>query len=120
MPEPGDPTGAERIVAEATGAAALRIPIASPPGPGGIAPELALTYSSRGGDGPFGVGWSLDLPEIRCSARFGVPDFGSCARYELGDALLAKSGAPKRAEQRTSGSSRLQPTPNGPSPPRLE
>src|SRR5258705_13692779 len=88
METPGDPTLAERIVSESTGAAALRIPIAVPPGPGGLAPELALTYSSRGGDGPFGVGWSLDLPEVRCSARFGAPDFPGCARYEPGGAPL--------------------------------
>jgi hypothetical protein len=33
---------------------------------------------------------------------------------------FAKSGTPERAEQRISGRARLQPTPNGPSPPRLE
>ena len=88
----GDANFAERIVSESTGAAALRIPIAVPPGPGGFAPEIALTYSSREGDGPFGVGWRLDLPEIRCSARFGVPDFANCPEYELGDALLVREG----------------------------
>jgi RHS repeat-associated protein len=93
MPQPGEPTPAERVVSETTGEAQLRIPIAAPPGPGGLAPELALSYSSRRADGPVGVGWSLELPEIRCSARFGVPDFASCPRYELGDALLVRDPA---------------------------
>ena len=93
MPARVDPSAAERVVAESTGAAVLRIPIAVPPGPGGTAPALALSYSSRAGDGPFGVGWSLDLPEIRCSARFGVPNFARCEHYELGDALLVRDPA---------------------------
>jgi len=82
------------IVAKSSGAAILSIPIAVPPGPGGFEPKLALTYSSRGGDGAFGVGWSLGLPEIRCSARHGVPqNFASCDEYELGDTLLVSTGS---------------------------
>jgi RHS repeat-associated protein len=73
-----------------SGAATLRIPVAVPPGPGGLAPQLALVYSSQAGDGPYGVGWSLPLGEIRCSARFGVPDYAACEDYELDGALLVK------------------------------
>jgi RHS repeat-associated protein len=73
-----------------SGAATLHIPIAVPPGPGGLAPELALVYSSQAGNGPYGVGWSLPLGEVRCSARFGVPDYASCEDYELDGALLVK------------------------------
>src|SRR5688572_6456710 len=109
METPGDPTLAERIVAEPTGTAALRIPIVVPPGPGGFAPDLALHYSSRSGDGPIGVGWSLELPEIRCSARFGAPDFASCARYELGDALLVRDPAnPSRYHTAVESFQRIQ------------
>ena len=42
-----------------SGAATLSIPIAVPPGPGGLAPTLSLGYSSDRGDGPFGLGWDL-------------------------------------------------------------
>ncbi|HEY5658767.1 MAG TPA: SpvB/TcaC N-terminal domain-containing protein, partial [Myxococcota bacterium] len=76
-----------------TGAATLRIPIAAPPGPGGLAPELALVYSSHSADGPFGVGWRLPLGEIRCAARFGVPNFADCSHYELDGQLLVEDPA---------------------------
>ena len=72
----------------ASGAATVRIPIAVPPGPGGLAPTLSLNYSSDQGDGPFGLGWSLRLGEIRCTARFGVPDYANCPEFELGGQLL--------------------------------
>jgi RHS repeat-associated protein len=79
-------------VDSSSGAATLSIPIVVPPGPGGLAPQLALMYSSQAGDSPFGVGWSLPLGEIRCSARFGVPDYASCAQYELDGQLLVAEG----------------------------
>jgi len=71
-----------------TGAATLRIPIPVPPGPGGLVPDLDLVYSSQGGDGIYGVGWSLLLGEVGCSARFGIPDYENCARFELDGGLL--------------------------------
>lgn len=41
------------------GAAVYRMPITVPPGRAGMQPELSLTYSSRGGNGIAGMGWSL-------------------------------------------------------------
>ena len=55
-----------------TGAAGTGIPIVVPPGRNGIAPNLALTYSSSGGNGPLGAGWSLDVGSIQRNTKRGV------------------------------------------------
>ncbi len=59
-------------VALFTGAASYSFPIEVPPGQGGLAPELALSYNSSQIDGILqwlqsdwvGFGWSLDSPQI--------------------------------------------------------
>jgi RHS repeat-associated protein len=55
-----------------TGAATTSIPIEVPPGRGGIAPNLALTYVSQRGNGKAGVGWDVDMGAIQRSTKFGV------------------------------------------------
>ncbi len=88
MPMPGDGPPTAMDVSINTGDATMRIPIPVPPGTGGFVPELALKYSSSGGDGPFGVGWSLEFGEIRRSFRFGYPENYGNPRYELDGQLL--------------------------------
>ncbi len=56
----GDAVGAMNGQASASnGVAGYAIKIAVPPGRAGMAPALSLGYSSNGGDGHEGVGWSL-------------------------------------------------------------
>ncbi len=43
----------------ASGAASYAMPIFTPPGVGGVSPELSLVYSSQGGNGMLGIGWGL-------------------------------------------------------------
>ncbi len=84
------------------GEASYSIPIALPPGTAGLAPVLSLSYSSQGGDGPLGVGWSLDgLPSInRCARTFAQDGVHGNVNYDTNDRfclqgqrLIAISGA---------------------------
>jgi len=84
-----------------TGKPQYRILLRTPPSPGNIAPQLALTYSGENGDSIFGAGWYLDgLSTItRCPTSLvqdgyinGV-NFNSSDKFCLnGQRLLAVSG----------------------------
>ena len=56
-----------------TGTGNLSVPIAVPPGRRGLQPELALTYSTGNGNGPFGLGWALSVPGVARLTSKGVP-----------------------------------------------
>lgn len=87
-----------------SGAAVYNIPIALPPGIGGVQPELSITYSSQGGSGLAGWGWNVSSVSsiTRISAttfhdgRVGKVDFTSGStgdRFSLnGQRLMLKSG----------------------------
>ncbi len=47
------------VTVDPSGAATYAIPLSLPPGTAGVAPGLSFGYSSRGGDGLMGHGWSL-------------------------------------------------------------
>ena len=49
----------QTFAVSADGANTHTIPLEVPPGRAGIQPSLSLSYSSRGGNGPVGVGWTL-------------------------------------------------------------
>ncbi len=55
-----------------TGSLAFNIPIEVPPGRGGIAPNLALSYRNSQKNGWIGVGWELDMGAIQRGTKFGV------------------------------------------------
>ncbi|MBO7492078.1 MAG: hypothetical protein J6T59_06530, partial [Bacteroidales bacterium] len=56
-----------------SGTANLSYPIEIPAGRQGMQPNLALTYSSGGGNGWLGVGWDISIPSITVETRWGVP-----------------------------------------------
>lgn len=47
------------------------------PGRPGFTPELSLSYDSGSGNGPFGLGWSLNLLAIRRRLDRRVPGYGT-------------------------------------------
>jgi virulence plasmid B protein len=62
-----------------TGTGSITVPIATSPGRSGFGPQLALSYDSGAGNGPYGFGWNLSLPSITRKTDKGLP------RYEDAD-----------------------------------
>jgi hypothetical protein len=58
----------------AMGTGTFSVPIATTPCRG-LTPELALTYDSGTGNGPFGVGWHLSVPSITRKTDKGLPEY---------------------------------------------
>lgn len=53
----------------------MTVPIAASPGRSGFGPQLALSYDSGAGNGPFGFGWSLSVPKIARKTSKGLPQY---------------------------------------------
>src|SRR5215470_7199303 len=58
-----------------TGTGSMSVPIATSPGRSGFGPQLALSYDSGSGNGPFGFGWSLSIPAITRKTDKGLPQY---------------------------------------------
>src|SRR3954466_16113725 len=58
-----------------TGTGSMSVPIATSPGRSGFGPQLALSYDSGAGNGPFGIGWNLSLPSITRKTDKGLPRY---------------------------------------------
>ena len=71
------------------GAATYSVPIAVPPGVAGMQPSLSLNYSSQGGNGLLGMGWSLGgLSAIsRCPATYEQDGFKGGIKFDSNDKL---------------------------------
>lgn len=67
--------GEKFTMAAATGTASVSVPLAVSPGRAGLQPALSLSYSSGGGNGPFGLGWSLDVPAITRKTDKKLPEY---------------------------------------------
>jgi RHS repeat-associated protein len=58
-----------------TGTGNFTVPISLPPGRNGFQPQLSLVYSTGNPNGPFGLGWSLSVPEVSRKTSHGVPRY---------------------------------------------
>ncbi len=85
----------------------LSYPIDIPAGRQGMQPNLAVSYSSDGGNGWLGLGWNLTISMITVETRWGVPHYDlekESEGYLLnGEQLISKNGEgynplPHRAE----------------------
>lgn len=59
----------------ANGTGSCSIPIYTSPGRQGFGPQLALSYDSGQGNGPFGLGWKLSVPDISRKTAKGLPHY---------------------------------------------
>jgi hypothetical protein len=57
------------------------------PGRSGFGPDLSIVYDSGSGNGPFGLGWRLDLPSISRKTDRGLPQYRD--QDESDDFILA-------------------------------
>jgi hypothetical protein len=58
-----------------TGTGNLSIPIQVPAGRNGFQPQLNLVYSTGSGNGPFGLGWGVEVPSVSRKTAKGVPRY---------------------------------------------
>ena len=75
-----------------SGSARESIPIALPPGTGGLTPSLSLSYDSGFGNGPLGIGWSLGLSSIQVQTEKGLPRYEGNDRFLLDGAEIVQVG----------------------------
>ena len=64
-----------------TGIATFSVPFALPKARGGVQPSLGLSYSSGGGNGPAGQGWSVGVPFIARQTDRGLPKYDDRATW---------------------------------------
>src|SRR5664279_4138815 len=58
-----------------TGTGSMSVPLATSPGRSGFGPQLSLSYDSGSGNGPFGFGWSSNLPQVARKTDKGLPRY---------------------------------------------
>lgn len=62
-------------VSAMNGAATFRLPLPVAPARSGFQPELALAYNSGAGNGPFGLGWSVEIPSVGRKTERELPQY---------------------------------------------
>src|SRR5579883_3154551 len=75
--------GEKFAVNPVTGTGSMSVPLATSPGRGGFGPQLALSYDSGSGNGPFGFGWSLSVPGITRRTDKGLPQYDDAKESDV-------------------------------------
>lgn len=76
-----------------TGTGNFTVPLALPPGRNGFQPRFALVYSTGNGNGPFGLGWNLNIPGVSRKTSKGVPRYrDGAANQNERDIFLLSGG----------------------------
>lgn len=68
------------------GSGSFSVPLHTPTGAGQMRPELRLDYGTGSGNGPFGLGWRLELPRIERRTDRGMPTFTDADSFVIGGA----------------------------------
>ena len=63
------------------GQSSYSVNVAVPAGFAGLTPQLSMRYSSGGGGGVMGVGWSMSLPYIERMTSKGLPEYTDADRF---------------------------------------
>jgi RHS repeat-associated protein len=111
LPKGGGAIGGigEKFEANAfTGSGSLSVPVPAPPARG-LAPQLALSYASGGGNGPFGLGWSLGVPSITRKTERELPEY----RDSVESDTFVLAGAEDLVPLRDGTGNRIVRTPTG-------
>jgi RHS repeat-associated protein len=66
-----------------TGTGSMTVPIATSPGRAGFGPQLSLSYDSGSGNGTFGFGWSLGLPQVSRKTSQGLARYDDTAESDV-------------------------------------
>ncbi|MDQ6636058.1 MAG: toxin, partial [Gemmatimonadota bacterium] len=66
-----------------TGTGTMSVPIATSPGRSGFGPQLSLSYDSGAGNGAFGFGWALSLPQITRKTDKGLPQYSDAEESDV-------------------------------------
>ncbi|WP_447759882.1 toxin TcdB middle/N-terminal domain-containing protein [Sphingopyxis panaciterrae] len=68
------------------GSGTFSVPLPMPLGAGQMRPDLKLDYGTGSGNGPFGLGWRLELPRIERRTDRGMPTYTDADSFVLGGA----------------------------------
>jgi RHS repeat-associated protein len=68
------------------GSGSYAVPLQCPKGPSELRPTLAVTYSTGAGNGPYGLGWRLNISRIERATDRGLPTYTDYDTFSIGEA----------------------------------